>query len=589
MDQDNFKLGVHAANAGDYEKAQAYFVRYVQSNPHSEQGWLYLGHCLSDSDKRIDCYKRVLRINPSNVEAQRSLTALTQPRYSPEPYPSSYEQPRAPVRSMDQARHAAPAGVAKPQKRFSNTLGWIFGSVAGLVVCLGVVCYGITKLPPASPPPPTATPTQALPKLDATILPAPVTSAGAGRVCLGFWDRGIACLNESGWQTYTPENSELPANEISIGTFCPDGRLVVAHANGISLVRDGQWEHIPPLPEVYGRAKDLACTSEGQLWAAHYKGISRYVNGAWQTYDVGMLTTDVTENEVVLRVFAAPDGKIWAQTIHSVAMFTNEQWTVFEKGQGLLTNPTKLTLDFTGRPWVLLGQGAGYYENGSWLQFESVSPPITSQSISFDARGWLWMSSPDQGMTVFKGVDWSTYSKNTASLSSDSINKMTTDSLGRVWVATSYGLSVYDGIQWQTYRTDNSDLMYNRVSFVVVERDGPFMPPPIDKPRGSMIGGLGFENGDVLPQKRVELCVAPVGDSFLGATPCDRQPFHMLTTTDQQGIFVFEDVPPGYYWLVAESNNGWLQLDDEEMFPNNQVLILPGEQVDIGILVLVNE
>ena len=104
-----------------------------------------------------------------------------------------------------------------------------------------------------------------------------------------------------------------------------------------------------------------------------------------------------------------------------------------------------------------------------------------------------------------------------------------------------------------------------------------------------MIGGLGFENGDVLPQKRVELCAAPVGDSFLGATPCDRQPFHMLTMTDQQGIFVFEDVPPGYYWLVAESNNGWLQLDDEEMFPNNQVLILPGEQVDIGILVLVNE
>ena len=77
MDQDFFKLGVQAANAGDYQKAQAYFIRVVQANPNSEKGWLYLGHCLSDPGKKIDCYKKVLRINPSNLEAQNALSALS--------------------------------------------------------------------------------------------------------------------------------------------------------------------------------------------------------------------------------------------------------------------------------------------------------------------------------------------------------------------------------------------------------------------------------------------------------------------------------------------------------------------------------
>lgn len=590
MDQDFFKLGVQAANAGDYQKAQAYFIRVVQANPNFEMGWLYLGHCLEDPAKRVECYKRVLRLNPSNQEAQRSLSALTQPSYPQQPYQDVYERQPAPVRSVDQARQMPPVQAAKPQKRPSNIVGWLLGSVAGLVVCVGVVCFAVSQMPPATPAPPTATPvpTQALPALDAAVLPAPVTSTGAGKVCLGFWRRGAACLDDKGWQMYSVENSELPDDLVTAGVICPDGRLAIAHAKGISLVRDGQWEHIPQLAEGYGVTRDLACDRDGRLWAAHHKGVSRYVNGAWQTYDIGMLAGSEVTDGYVSKIFAAPDGRIWAQTLRSVAMFADEKWTVFQMGQGLLKDPSALTLDATGRAWVWFDDGAAFYDNGSWKQFQSPVAPVPPESISLDARGWLWMGSFDRGVAVFNGSTWSSYSKGTQSLSSDKVEELTTDSLGRVWVATSYGLSVFDGSQWQTYRMDNSDLMDSRVTFVSVERDGPFLLPPIDKPKASIIGWLGFQNGDPLAQKRIEICAEqPVLENF-GSTPCDGQPFHVVAQTDAQGFFAFADVPPGYYWVSAETNNGWVALIDD-LGSNKQILIKPGEQYDMGELVFVNK
>jgi hypothetical protein len=275
-------------------------------------------------------------------------------------------------------------------------------------------------------------------------------------------------------------------------------------------------------------------------------------------------------------------------TAHSVAMFADEKWTVFQMGQGLLKKPSALTLDSTGRAWVWFDDGAAFYDNGSWKQFQSTVAPIRPTSINLDARGWLWLKSFDQGVAVFDGSVWSSYSMGTRSFSSDRIEELTTDSLGRVWAATSYGLSVFDGSQWQTYRMDNSDLMSNEVTFVAVERDGPFLLPPIDKPKASIIGWLGFENGDPLTRKRIEICVEPAGETFSGSTPCEGQPFHMVVQTNDKGSFSFENIPPGYYWVIAETNNGWAELLDDTNF-HEQILVQPGEQYDLGDLVLTNK
>lgn len=97
-------------------------------------------------------------------------------------------------------------------------------------------------------PTPTPTPT-AIPVRDVNpaVLPPPMTTTGVGKVCLGLWESGISCLDERGWQNYTPDNSELPSDLVDVAVICPDGRLVIAHSEGLSLFIDQQWEHIPSI------------------------------------------------------------------------------------------------------------------------------------------------------------------------------------------------------------------------------------------------------------------------------------------------------------------------------------------------------
>ena len=57
---------------------------------------------------------------------------------------------------------------------------------------------------------PTETPPQA------AVEPATVASQGAGILCVGSGN-GLSCLNESGWQIYNDENSDLPNNYLYAG------------------------------------------------------------------------------------------------------------------------------------------------------------------------------------------------------------------------------------------------------------------------------------------------------------------------------------------------------------------------------------
>ncbi len=66
-----------AARASDLEDAAVLFARrLVKQEPSSEQGWLGLGFCIPDKNKREYCFQRVLAINPKNTQARQALNLL---------------------------------------------------------------------------------------------------------------------------------------------------------------------------------------------------------------------------------------------------------------------------------------------------------------------------------------------------------------------------------------------------------------------------------------------------------------------------------------------------------------------------------
>ena len=419
-------------------------------------------------------------------------------------------------------------------------------------------------------------------------LPKSISSEGAGIACLGLRDGGVSCLNDDGdWETYTTENSDLPSNYVSHGAVCPDDdRIAVTDTDGISLFDGEEWEHIAKEDE-YVTADGIACGEDGNIWIAHFKGVSHHVDDEWTTYKSNELATGDSANDLVLGITVDDDNdRVWALTSRSVALFEDDEWQVFQKGQGFEGDVffDALVLDSSGRPWVGYGTGVAVYDNNAWKQISKVGYESV-KGMAFDAKGHLWLATLDNGAAVYDGDGWAYYNVEGKNLSSDHTKAVAGDSRGRVWLATSYGLSVLDDDKWETYRMDNADIADNIVEFVVVVKDGPDIPDTDNKRKASITGKLVDDDDEELSEVRVEICVKPIGARFTGDTPCSDQPFFLSEKTDKDGEFTFDDVPPGYYIIVAETASGWVELtgqigDD----PVERTLVEPGEDHDFGTL-----
>ena len=62
--------------AGQNEAARALLIDFVRQSPDSEQGWLLLGMAINNPRQQMDCYRRVLQINPNNTQAKALLDNL---------------------------------------------------------------------------------------------------------------------------------------------------------------------------------------------------------------------------------------------------------------------------------------------------------------------------------------------------------------------------------------------------------------------------------------------------------------------------------------------------------------------------------
>ena len=437
-----------------------------------------------------------------------------------------------------------------------------------------------SEQPSAQEPAPATEPAQP------AVEPASVESKGPGILCAGSTS-GLSCLTESGWTVYTDKNSDLPNPYLYAGAACLDGRFAIAHINGV-VVFDGKSFIRIPETDDYSTPEGIACEIQGSIWVAHFRGVSRYADGSWTTYGADQLATGESANELVYDVEVAPDGKVWVVTSRSVAVFENGAWTVYQEGQGFEGSRffNALAIDAKGRPWAAHSNGVDVFENGAWRSIvkDDYNSP---QSLGVDARGLVWFGTITSGVYQFDGIGWAPHDRASGHLLSDYVTSIAGDSSGRTWFGTSYGLTVFDGSNWQTLLMSNSGLGDNDVNFIVVANDGPALPALEEKPRGSLTGALEKADGTPVSDAIVEICVETLASTFTGETPCSDQPFFLSTKTGADGTFLIENIPAGYYVIVAETGDGsWAQLTDEFGISSEKTLIEAGEQVDIGQLTL---
>lgn len=78
MDKPNFDTASKLLRSGHPEKALPILARLLNENPQNELAWLMLANCVDDIDKELDCYNRVLIINPNNTIAKNYIELIEQ-------------------------------------------------------------------------------------------------------------------------------------------------------------------------------------------------------------------------------------------------------------------------------------------------------------------------------------------------------------------------------------------------------------------------------------------------------------------------------------------------------------------------------
>ena len=165
-EKESLEAGISAIKSGNKQQAASILAKLVQQYPKSEQGWYWLGMSVSTFEQQQYCFKRVLDINPYNMDAKKQLALLTKETTDSTPststpalYPSDsqpasslpiYMQKKVEegkqVSTLREAQASQPNQKQKLVKKKNNNRVIIFSVIASLGVLICTAVIGISML-----------------------------------------------------------------------------------------------------------------------------------------------------------------------------------------------------------------------------------------------------------------------------------------------------------------------------------------------------------------------------------------------------------------------------------------------------------
>src|SRR5438270_7079901 len=113
------KEGKAAAKRGDKVQARALLTQVVESDPRSEEAWMWLSGVVSDPQEQQICLENVLVINPQNQQALKGLQYISV---------KTGVLPRVAVPQTDQLPHVEPAQAEEHTSPLSSQQAPAFDS-----------------------------------------------------------------------------------------------------------------------------------------------------------------------------------------------------------------------------------------------------------------------------------------------------------------------------------------------------------------------------------------------------------------------------------------------------------------------------
>ncbi|NQU31664.1 MAG: T9SS type A sorting domain-containing protein [Bacteroidetes bacterium] len=170
-------------------------------------------------------------------------------------------------------------------------------------------------------------------------------------------------------------------------------------------------------------------------------------------------------------------NRVWVGTGIGAAVKMGDTWKKYSTAHGLPTQNQVSGMAFgtDGQVWLACGGGMATTYDSVFTSYTYLNAPIANVkfiSVTLATDGTMYCGTLGAGVFSFDGTNWMKYNSSNTSLTNDTINGLSFDTSGNLWVSTQNGLNVFDGENWINYQTSNSDLPENRISNVTQGPDG---------------------------------------------------------------------------------------------------------------------
>lgn len=285
-----------------------------------------------------------------------------------------------------------------------------------------------------------------------------VTTDDEQNVWIGT-EYGLNRLNESGWQNWFAETSNLPNdavrslevdqnNNVWIGGF-QENRVT---KNDFSFFQNDSIRPFTKPEELSSFIRDILFVEEDSikrmlLATESALGIYAFQNQYWQLYNT--LTSPYLSSQHFTSVAYLPNDGIYAGTLNGglVNIKNNGNMRVLNGEETIPDNTIlDIAIDTTGHLWLATPEGGLIsYDSNS---FESINPdtypgfPTRSiSSIAISSQNDIWCGTSDAGIVLLNKAGLRIFNMENSALLSNRINDVHIQNDTVIWAATDNGLA----------------------------------------------------------------------------------------------------------------------------------------------------
>ncbi len=277
-----------------------------------------------------------------------------------------------------------------------------------------------------------------------------VKVAPDGQVWAGTAGGGLSRFDGKGWVAYTPYGYGS-LNYGAAWTTWPHGR-------GLGDL----W--------VY----NIAFDRDGGLWAATWKGLSRFDGNGFHTFTV----EDGLIDKWIYTLAIDGEGRIWCGTEGGVSRYDPRagnkpaaQWVSWTNADGVGA-PIQTVMPEVGaglKPAPTLYSSSHHAAGGPKDISRPVNPNYIAASL-FDRDGHLWVGTLGGGLARYDGRRWTSLTTKDG-LGGNVVYALAMDRQGRLWIGTDDGVSRYDFQHFTNFRKTDG-LFASGVYAVAVDARG---------------------------------------------------------------------------------------------------------------------